>query len=121
MSDLTKTEHGARIGTPLYFSPEQIKGNKRDIEHRTDLFAAGILLYFAATGRHPFFSTDMLQTTFYEMVLESEIHWEDNKFKALPRELQLLLKKLLAKSRADRPHDASQVANILRKICGGAS
>jgi len=39
MASLTATIDGAMIGTPAYFSPEQFKGTKRDIDHRTDLYA----------------------------------------------------------------------------------
>jgi serine/threonine protein kinase len=51
---LTRTSKGAAFGTPLYFAPEQFIGTKYDIDHRTDLFALGILLYQALVGRHPF-------------------------------------------------------------------
>ena len=54
LPDLTQTLQGARIGTPVYFAPEQFDGNKHDIDHRTDLFAVGILLYEATTGEQPF-------------------------------------------------------------------
>lgn len=47
LPDITNTSQGAGIGTPLYFSPEQFSGTKRDIDHRTDLFAVGVLLYQA--------------------------------------------------------------------------
>jgi serine/threonine protein kinase len=47
MADLTNTSDGAGIGTPLYFSPEQFLGTKHDIDHRTDLFPVGVMLYEA--------------------------------------------------------------------------
>ena len=48
LSDLTRTDEGAELGTPLYFAPEQFLGTKRDIDRRTDLFAFGVMLFQAA-------------------------------------------------------------------------
>jgi len=47
---LTRT--GALLGTPTYMAPEQVLGRK-DIDHRVDLWAAGIILYMALTGGRP--------------------------------------------------------------------
>ena len=53
LPDITKTSEGAAFGTPTYFSPEQFTGTKRDIDNRTDLFAAGVILHQAVIGTHP--------------------------------------------------------------------
>src|ERR1700680_4833426 len=59
LPDLTLTIEGAAIGTPRYFAPEQFDGTKYDIDHRTDLFALGILIYEALTGESPFYNSKM--------------------------------------------------------------
>ena len=50
-----KTRTGTMIGTPTYMSPEQCMG-KSDLDHRTDLYAIGCILFHALCGRAPFTS-----------------------------------------------------------------
>jgi len=47
---LTRT--GALLGTPTYMAPEQVLGRK-DVDHRVDLWAAGVILHMALTGKRP--------------------------------------------------------------------
>jgi serine/threonine protein kinase len=119
LPDLTRTEEGAAIGTPLYFSPEQFSGTKHDIDHRTDLFAIGILLYQVLTGHHPFYCDEVTPNQLCTNVCESDTHFQRPEFLSLQNSWQIILRRLLEKQRAKRPRDASQVASILRKI--GAS
>ncbi|MBA3819337.1 MAG: serine/threonine protein kinase, partial [Deltaproteobacteria bacterium] len=52
-SSAVKTAVGVLLGTPQYMSPEACE-SKRDIDHRTDVYALGILLFQMLTGRLPF-------------------------------------------------------------------
>lgn len=120
MASLTATIDGAMIGTPAYFSPEQFKGTKRDIDHRTDLYALGVLIYQAAVGRHPSFQTTMkTMDELSDAVCASESYLNDDAFKALNPKLQLIVRRLLEKERARRPASAAIVARVLREL-GGA-
>jgi serine/threonine-protein kinase len=51
-----KTQTGALMGTPAYMSPEQCMG-RADLDHRTDIYAVGCILFHALCGRPPFVST----------------------------------------------------------------
>jgi serine/threonine protein kinase len=62
-SDLTVTQTGEILGTPLYMSPEQIKGER--IDGRADIYAYGVMLYEMLTGSQPFHGNDM-----YEIILK---------------------------------------------------
>jgi len=120
MASLTATIDGAMIGTPAYFSPEQFKGTKRDIDHRTDLYALGVLIFQAAVGRHPSFQTTMkTMDELSDAVCASESYVNDDTFKALNPKLQLIVRRLLEKERAKRPTSAAIVAKVLREL-GGA-
>ena len=120
LPDLTKTIQGARLGTPAYFAPEQFDGNRHDIDHRTDLFAVGILLYEATTGERPFVdSTVHTVAQLRDAVCDRDDHLRRPGFLALDAKLQVLMGKLLERQRAKRPADPGQVAAILRKIGTG--
>jgi serine/threonine protein kinase len=49
----TTTSTGAVVGSPPFMSPEQVMGSKT-LDHRTDLWSLGVILFAAITGRHPF-------------------------------------------------------------------
>ncbi len=119
LPDITLTIQGARIGTPCYFAPEQFDGTKRDIDHRTDLFALGILLYEALVGAHPFWQPGMDMQELRDAICDARDCLAKPEFLALDRRWQLLITRLLDANRGRRPNSAAHVATLIRKI-GGA-
>jgi serine/threonine-protein kinase len=57
------------MGTPYYMAPEQAKGS-RELDHRVDLYAAGVILYEAITGEVPF-NADTFNELLFKIVLEA--------------------------------------------------
>lgn len=114
--DITLTAEGAAIGTPTYFAPEQFIGTKRDIDHRTDIFAVGILVYQSLTGKHPFYRGNPTFQELSDAVCNSSDFLRESEFDGLPKEWKLLVSKMLEKQRGKRIHSAAQAKTILEKI-----
>ncbi|HSO41004.1 MAG TPA: serine/threonine-protein kinase, partial [Labilithrix sp.] len=64
----TMTQTGTMMGTPLYMSPEQARG-ARDVDGRTDLYAASVMFYRALAGVLPY-TADTLNELLFKIVLE---------------------------------------------------
>jgi serine/threonine protein kinase len=67
-SGFSMTRTGAVMGTPFYMAPEQAKGS-REMDHRVDLYAAGVICYEALTGQVPF-DADTFNELLFKIVLE---------------------------------------------------
>lgn len=116
LADLTTTADGAQIGTPKYFSPEQFQGTKHDIDHRTDLFAVGVMLHEALLGQHPFWTGGMTRAALQDRVCHSNDYQSSTHYRALPSEWQMFLSRMMSKTRVSRISNASQAAALLRKL-----
>ncbi|MEW6406749.1 MAG: protein kinase, partial [Chloroflexota bacterium] len=89
-----QTASGFVSGTPAYMSPEQASGSK--VDHRTDIYSLGIILYELLAGRVPF-EADTAITVIFKHINESPPPIED-----IPPELQAVIDKALTKSPDDR-------------------
>jgi len=106
------TQHGMVIGTPAYLSPEQAQGLKLD--HRTDIYSMGIVLYEMATGQLPFNADDIgalllqqvKQTPPPPRIVKSD----------LPVALEAVLLKILEKKPERRYQSCSALAEALGSV-----
>jgi serine/threonine protein kinase len=112
--DTELTSTGQMVGSPAYMSPEQIKGEKLDA--RTDIFSLGIVLYQALTLRKPF-PADTLTTLVYQILHEEPMD-PSLVTSEVPEGMKEIIKKCLAKDRANRYSDAGELAGDLREILG---
>ena len=110
------TEVGVVMGTPAYMSPEQIAG--RTLDHRTDIFSLGIILYEMASGRRPFEGASSAELA---SAILRDTPRPLNEFRAeLPEGLVLVIQRCLEKSAADRFPSARDLCNALRGVTAEA-
>ncbi len=106
------TVAGMMIGTVAYMSPEQAVGRQTDA--RSDLYSLGAMLYEMVTGRTPFLGEDIVSIVSQHIntaPVSPSWHRSD-----LPRALEALILRLLAKAPEDRPEDASTTLKALAAV-----
>lgn len=105
------TQTGVAMGTPNYMSPEQAKGD-RDLDHRTDLYSLGVILYEVLTGKVPF-SAGTLAVLMTKILTESPRPISDIR-DDVPVALDRIILRAMAKAPAVRYEDAEEFADALR-------
>jgi len=106
---LSPGDRGRVFGTPAYMAPEQAVGGP--IDHRADLYAVGAILYELLSGRAPFGGESA------EEVLEQVRRRPPKPLKSVarnvPRDLEILVRRALAKDPARRPGSAREMERVL--------
>ncbi len=106
------TGEGGMVGTPAYMAPEQAGGE--EVDHRTDLFSLGAVLYRCCAGELPFHGPNTM-AVLSALANKTPIPVGE-KNPAVPAALADLIMRLLAKAPGDRPQSAEEVAESLRRI-----
>jgi eukaryotic-like serine/threonine-protein kinase len=105
---------GSSAGTPAYMSPEQARGEQ--VDHRTDLWSLGVVLYEMLAGQRPF-RAEREQAVIYTILNERPQPLREIRSEVSP-ELAHIVDRLLAKEPADRYATADEAFAALRILRG---
>ncbi len=110
---------GSTVGTPSYMAPEQARG--REVDHRADIFALGVNVYRALTGRPAFTGSDMMATLYNVVHVQPVKPSEVVRFGSPAQEsaVNLVLALALAKDVERRFSSATLFATALRDAARG--
>jgi serine/threonine protein kinase len=111
--DLDLTRTGMVMGTPFYMSPEQARGD-RNLDARVDLYACGVMLYEALTGKRPFTAANY--NALLLQILTTKPRPARELRPALPMGFDELLDKALARSRDERFQSSAEFQRELQAL-----
>lgn len=109
--DLAKTSKGVIIGTPAYMSPAQVTDDQ--IDHRTDLWSCGVVLYEFLTCKNPFKGADRQET--FRAILSKRPEPCSSLNPEVPEELDRIVGKLLEKDPALGYQSAADLRSDLKR------
>ena len=110
----TLTQTGTVVGSPLFMSPEQAKGDVLD--RRTDIYSLGCVMYFAISGRPPFVGDSVIQTISKHISERPPAF--DSQLK-IPTDLNMIIFKSLEKNPDDRYQSMDDLSVDLKKLSKG--
>ncbi|MBL8741575.1 MAG: protein kinase, partial [Myxococcales bacterium] len=103
----------AAVGTPLYMSPEQSSEKLGAVDHRTDIWSLGIVLYECFTGAAPTDTGSNSLFDIYNLIAKAEFPDVRSKNPNVPGPIAALIHRMLQREPAHRPQDLGQVYDVL--------
>jgi hypothetical protein len=107
------TETGVILGTPYYMSPEQARGS--ELDHRTDIYSLGVIMYRAYTGKLPFVADTAMGVITRHLLEQPEL---PSRVCGVDPQTERVILCCLEKRPADRFESMRAVADALRAIRG---
>ena len=111
--DVDLTRRGMVMGTPHYLSAEQARG-ERDLDARVDVYACGVILYEALTGRRPFAATD--HGALLRDILGSTPRPVRELRRTIPTAFEVIVGKAMARNREERYGSAAEFQRALQLL-----
>jgi hypothetical protein len=115
--EATLTVAGVQLGTPRYMSPEQAAAAQNPVDQRSDVYSLGASLYELATGKPVFEAPSTGQL--FEQIAQAEPVPPRKHRRDLPRDLETVLLRCLAKEPTQRYPTARDLADDLRRVAAG--
>ncbi len=116
-AEADQTSTGAMMGTPRYMSPEQVTGPRKVVDHRTDIYSLGATLYELLTLRPAFESDDRLELIV--KIAHDEPRRPRHIDPSIPRDLETIVLKAMAKDPAGRYASGRDLADDLGRFLEG--
>ncbi len=111
--DVSMTQSGTGLGTPLYMAPEQAR-NAKHVDKRSDIYALGSTLYYFVTGKLPFTGENTLELI---IAKEKGTYASARKLNPkIPERLDLIIGKMLLKDPKDRYGDCEEIIRDLGSL-----
>jgi serine/threonine protein kinase/Tol biopolymer transport system component len=112
LAESVQTETGTVVGTVAYMSPEQALGQK--VDHRTDVFSLGVILYEMLTGTHPF--RGLTNAATFDRILNHDPPTPNIPNSDAAPDLERVVCRALEKDRERRHQTASDLCTELKRL-----